>query len=354
MKKTLLATAIAGALGASAAQAATVYNQDGTQVDLYGNVQLAYRSEETRQADGSVDSEDQLFDNGTTLGVAAQHQVNPGLVAYLKLELDNWNSDELKSRARTGGGDTSYAGLKGNFGDVKVGSFDTLYDDWVKDPVDGSWYAGVTNATGTTYVPDTVGNDDREGDQLVYKSPMFGGLQFALGTQFKGDAETENGSDGSNASFFGGVHYVVGALDLAAVYDNLDTYDYTDYDAGSIYGVSAQYAFNDAFTLAGKVSRFDGNDDTQGNTDIGVDGTGVENSDMYAVKLNYAYSMGNIYGTYQYVKEDQGDNDESYNQVMLGADYSLTPSVTYFVETTMYDGADDVGDFVGTGLAYTF
>ena len=35
MKKTLLATAIAGALGVSAAaQAATVYDQDGTRLDL--------------------------------------------------------------------------------------------------------------------------------------------------------------------------------------------------------------------------------------------------------------------------------------------------------------------------------
>ncbi|WP_232774522.1 MULTISPECIES: hypothetical protein [Halomonadaceae] len=37
MKKTLLATAIIGAMGASAAaQAATIYNEDGTKVDLYG------------------------------------------------------------------------------------------------------------------------------------------------------------------------------------------------------------------------------------------------------------------------------------------------------------------------------
>lgn len=351
MKKTLLATAIAGALGASAAaQAATVYNQDGTQVDLYGNIQYAYISEDT--GDGH---DDQLADNGSTLGVAAQHQVNPGLVAYLKLELDGFAGDEMKSR-NYDGGDTAYAGMKGNFGDVKIGSYDVLIDDWVKDPVDGDWVAGVSNVSGGTYINNGVngGNDDREGDQLTYKSPMFGGLQFALGTQFKGSAEAEKANGGSNASFFGGVHYVVGALDMAAVYDNLATYDTDNYDAGDVYGVSAQYAFNDAFTLAGKVSRFDGNDDTQGNVAIGVENTGVESADLYAVKLNYAYGMGNIYGTYQYVKEDQGDNDESYNQYMVGADYSLTPSVTYFVEATGYDAENGVGDLVDTGLAYTF
>ncbi|MGO1534955.1 MAG: porin, partial [Halomonas sp.] len=41
MKKTLLATAIIGALGASAAaQAATVYDQDGTKLDVYGRIAM--------------------------------------------------------------------------------------------------------------------------------------------------------------------------------------------------------------------------------------------------------------------------------------------------------------------------
>ncbi|WP_136069267.1 porin [Modicisalibacter radicis] len=353
MKKTLLATAIAGAMCASAAQAATVYNQDGTQVDLYGNIQLGYISEDT----GS-DSEDQIFDNGSTLGIAAEHQVNPGLIAYLKLEIDGFSADEMKT-SQYDNGDTAYAGMKGNFGDVKLGSYDTLMDDWVKDPVDGSWYAGVNNSA--TYL--TGDNNDREGDQLTYKSPSFGGLQFAVGTQYKGDAETDNRiEDDSSASFFGGVKYTVGALDLALAYDNLGTYDGViadrdedgnvvnvendDFDAGEAYGLSAQYAMA-AWTLSAKYERFDGTDDT-------LALTGVENADMYAVKANYAYGMGNIYGTYQYVDEDRGDDDESLNQVMLGADYSLTPAVTYFVETTMYDQEDDEDDFVATGLAFTF
>lgn len=353
MKKTLLATAIAGALGASAAQAATVYNQDGTQVDLYGNVQIGYRS-----VDQGSESTDDIFDNGTTLGVAAQHQVNPGLVAYLKLELDGFKADELK-HSQYDSGDTAYAGMKGNFGDIKVGSYDVLIDDWVKDPVDGSWYAGVWNSShyiggvnGNANVNADYVNNDREGDQVRYVSPSFGGLQFSLGTQFKGDAEADNAAatntSGSSASFVGGAKYTVGALQLAAVYDNLDTYDYDyngqSYDAGDAYGLSAMYSMN-ALTLGAKWERYDGSNDTR-----------TDKSDMYAVKANYAYGMGNVYATYQYVDEQNNGNvsDETYNQVMLGADYSLTPAVTYFVESTMYDQSQDTGDFVATGLAYTF
>ncbi|MFO8044957.1 MAG: hypothetical protein R6U30_03705 [Halomonas sp.] len=48
MKKTLLATAIAGAIAATGmmattAQAATVYDQDGTKVDIYGRISMGVR-----------------------------------------------------------------------------------------------------------------------------------------------------------------------------------------------------------------------------------------------------------------------------------------------------------------------
>ena len=131
MKKTLLATAIAGALGASAAaQAATVYNQDGTQLDIYGNIQMAYYS--TKDGDGH--SEDELTDNGSTVGFSGQHIINPGLTGYFKAEFEH-NADEEKINGGINSGDQAYLGLKGNFGDFRVGSWDTLIDDWVQDPI---------------------------------------------------------------------------------------------------------------------------------------------------------------------------------------------------------------------------
>ena len=51
MKKTLLATAIVGALGASAAaQAATVYDQDGTRLDIYGRIAMGIAGGRTQPA----------------------------------------------------------------------------------------------------------------------------------------------------------------------------------------------------------------------------------------------------------------------------------------------------------------
>ena len=39
-KKTTLALAVSGLLGASAAQAAMVYDQDGTTLDIYGRISM--------------------------------------------------------------------------------------------------------------------------------------------------------------------------------------------------------------------------------------------------------------------------------------------------------------------------
>ncbi|MGO2501803.1 MAG: porin, partial [Cobetia marina] len=84
MKKTLLATAIAGAaaLAATSASAATVYNQDGTKLDIYGNVQIAYTYID--KLGGDPDSD--LTDNGSTFGAKGEHKINDDIVGYFKAE----------------------------------------------------------------------------------------------------------------------------------------------------------------------------------------------------------------------------------------------------------------------------
>lgn len=60
MKKTLLATAIVGALGASAAaQAATVYDQDGTRLDVYGRIAMGIEG-----GGPEFNSDNEAIDNG--------------------------------------------------------------------------------------------------------------------------------------------------------------------------------------------------------------------------------------------------------------------------------------------------
>ncbi|MDT8879779.1 porin [Halomonas saccharevitans] len=401
MKKTLLATAIAGALAASGAQAATVYNQDGTKLDLYGNLQLAYANTN----DASGESTDELADNGSTLGVAGEHVIYDGLTGYFKYEFEG-DADEIKGAGGLDTGDQAYFGLKGNFGDARIGSWDPLIDDWIQDPITNNEYFDVTDSNSGIL---NVGTADREGDKLQFMSPSFSGFQFAVGTQFKGDAEentftgTLDGVDSffaedeqfgddtkhtveadSNASFFGGVKYTAGAFSIAAAYDDLGNYDGTitnisgttvdangdevngnldedvsaDFDAGDQYGITVQYTI-DTLRLSAKIERF------ESDNDLTVD------TNYYALGARYGYGMGDIYGAYQYVDqnadtfsgiaadaidfdEDVELGDDNYNEFMIGATYNVSDAMYTFVEAAWYDRENDAGDGVAVGAVYLF
>lgn len=387
MKKTLLATAIAGAAFASAgAQAATIYNEDGTKLDLYGNIQVAYKNIETAQsavnAAGDVvyagtEGEDELFDNGSTVGFAGEHLITRNLKGYFKAEFEH-DVDEAKTAGGLNTGDQAYTGLKGNFGDLRVGSWDPLIDDWIQDPISNNEYFDVSDTN-----QNIVGLSDREGNKVSYTSPSFSGFQFAVGTQFEGDAENFEDSDvfgdgdvykksDSNASFFGGAKYTAGAFSIAAVYDNLDNYDGNygtqdaagnvtsndDYDAGEQYGITAQYTV-DTLRLALKLERFEAGDDV------------IEDVNYYGFGARYGYGMGDIYGSYQYVDvggdsfldtasdglnhgEFPNDGGDSYNEVILGATYNVSDAMYTFVEGGLYDRKDDVDDGVAVGAVYLF
>nr|WP_298250888.1 porin [uncultured Halomonas sp.] len=350
MKKTLLATAIAGTMVASGAQAATVYNQDGTKLDIYGNIQIAYYS-----IDQGPDTTDELTDNGTTFGFAAEHEINPGLTGYLKLELDDMKADEMKTAGRDSG-DQAYVGLKGNFGDVRVGSYDQLIDDWIQDPITNNEGFDVSDSTSE------IGYGGiRETDKVTYTSPVFSGFQFALGTQYKGDAEDENLDDSGSASAFGGLKYTAGAFSVAAVYDNLENFQYIDANGnvesvGDQYGVTFQYTI-DTLRLAAKYERFEGDTDD------------IIDTDFYALGARYGYGMGDIYGAYQYVDvggegiseidannrpNDTGNDEDNRNEVIIGATYNISDAMYTWAEAAWRDQDGDAGDGVGVGVTYLF
>ncbi|WP_431025723.1 porin [Halomonas sp. H5] len=336
MKKTLLATAIAGAMGLSAAsaQAATVYNQDGTKLDLYGNIQLAYYSVDA----GIGGNVDEIADNGSTIGVAGEHVINPGLVGYFKAEWEH-DADEEKTAGGINTGDQAYLGLRGDFGDVRLGSYDALIDDWIQDPITNNEFFDVSDSSTEANLVGVGGIN--EGDKVTYTSPVFGGFQFALGTQYKGEAEAENVTDSGNASFFAGARYTVGAFSIAAVYDDLDNFADAFQNNGNFgeqYGVTAQYTI-DSLRLAAKVEHFDSDF-----VDADVD--------LYALSARYGYGMGDVYGAYQYV-DNEAEADER-NEVVLGATYNISDAMYTFVEGAVRDRDHDEGDGVAVGVTYLF
>ncbi|MDH2372950.1 porin [Cobetia sp. 3AK] len=346
MKKTLLATAIAGAaaLAATSASAATVYNQDGTKLDIYGNVQLAYGYVD--QLGGDPESE--LGDNGSTFGAKGEHKINDDIVGYFKAE---WEYDADESKGTGNGlndGDQSYVGAKGSFGDARIGSWDQLMDDWIQDPISNNEYFDLTDSSSNISDGTDTTSQTREGNKLQYMSPVMGGLQFAVGSNFEGDGESENVTDSNQASFFAGAKYTVGGFSIAGVYDNLDQFEATNgSDIGDQYGITGQYTV-DALRIAVKAERFAGEED---DTDV----------DYYGIGARYGYGMGDVYGGYQYVDAEDNstlasDNggDDSFNEFNLGVTYNISSAMYTYIEYAQYDRSGDDGDGAAVGIYYGF
>ncbi|MFP4147509.1 MAG: porin, partial [Halorhodospira sp.] len=121
MKK-LSTTALMIATGmASSAQAADFEVNSTTTLEVFGAVELKYGTRDKIDEQGDTSSTSDLEDNGSVVGVGAEHRFASGLTAYAAAEFaysvlgDKEDDDESFSR------DESYFGLRGDFGDVRAG-----------------------------------------------------------------------------------------------------------------------------------------------------------------------------------------------------------------------------------------
>ena len=139
MKKTLLATAVIGALGASAAaQAATVYDQDGTRLDVYGRIAMGIEGggPEFNSDNEAIDNSAEFVDVFSRLGLRMSQEVTSDLTAFGRLE---WRFDGDENTTDGGFNELrqSYLGLQSKqYGTFQAGNFDSFYSQFVSQPFD--------------------------------------------------------------------------------------------------------------------------------------------------------------------------------------------------------------------------
>lgn len=163
MKKTILAIAIP-ALFASAANAAVVYDKDGTSFDIYGRVQANYY--------GEHDDTDAELVGSSRLGWSGKVGLNNTWSGIAKTEwqVSAENSDNKFNSRHI------YVGLDGTqYGKIIFGQTDTAFYD-VLEPTD------IFNEWGD------VGNfyDGRQEGQIIY-SNTFGGFKGKVSYQTNDD-----------------------------------------------------------------------------------------------------------------------------------------------------------------------
>src|SRR5690554_6509349 len=214
MKKTLLATAIAGALGVTAAaQAATVYDQDGTKVDIYGRIAMGIAGGGPEYAGSTYqDNGAEFVDAYSRLGLRLQHMVSSDLTAFGHLEWrfsadqDGSNNTDFDSFSETR---QAYLGLRSNsWGIIQAGNFDSFYNQSVSAPFDVYIDRGLEFAGHPT---------QSRGDSIGYITPNLSGFQVFLQAKHYSDRGEGTGSERDEEIVAqGGVVYEVGGLRLAA------------------------------------------------------------------------------------------------------------------------------------------
>lgn len=345
MKKTLLATAIAGALGASAAaQAATVYDQDGTQLIVNGRIALGIQG-----GGPEYNDDDELIDNGaefmnlfSRLGLSMSHDISRDLRAFGRVEWrftgDERDTDSGFSEVRH-----SYIGLESaGFGTVMAGNYDSFYNSQVAAPFDVYLNRGLEFSRGQG------GQLHARGDSIGYITPDLQGFTAFISAKHHDDRGEVEPTRGSEIVTQGGVKYETGPLRLALGYVDDSRVDVpagasdadrtrTPGNEEMLYGATASYAISDAFSARLGYETRDDNEDFGG----GYDTWG----------LGMTYAMGQWAFNADLYRVDEDADDDTRTAWAAGAYYKLSSNFDVLTELHQADQGtvtafNDDGDLI--------
>lgn len=332
-KKTTLALGVCGLLGASAAQAAMVYDQDGTSLDIYGRIAMGF---EGGGAKNGVDNGEEFRNFGSRLRITAGHQITTDLRAFARVEW-RFTGDERNQNSGFDEVRNSYLGLESKqFGTFMAGNYNSFYDNYVMVPFD-------------VYVEDGYefagGGLQARGDSIGYKTPEMNGFQAVISAKHfseRGLTEAEQSDEGSVIATQGGVVYETGPARLALGYVE-DTVRGGG-NGETRFGATGAFVVTDAFSArVGYETRSD-ND---------VHGGGF---DKIGVGATFAIDSWKFFADYYNIDLDSASSDR--NAWALGSMYNLTKNFDMFLELNdaNLDAVNDYEDdlYYALGARYHF
>ncbi|MEZ7008213.1 porin [Aeromonas sp. S13(2024)] len=349
MKKTILAIAIP-ALFASAANAAVIYDKDGTTFDVYGRVQANYY--------GEHDDTDGELIGSSRLGWSGKVALNNTWSGIAKTE---WQVAAENSDKGSDGKSSKfdarhiYAGFDGTqYGKIIFGQTDTAFYD-VLEPTD------IFNEWGD------AGNfyDGRQEGQVIY-SNTFGGFKGKVSYQTNDDVAvkiTDVGQKVKEDAIFGSDVKRKKAYAVAAGYD----FDFgLGFNAGYAYSdlqnkvngqtgkkdewaVGAHYAIN-GFYFAGVYTEGEVKNKSLGLKD---DGRGYElaasyNVDAWTFLAGYNFKEGKANA-----QAAGSTYKDLVDETLLGVQYAFTPKLKAYTEYKI-QGIEKHDDEWTVALQYNF
>ena len=316
MKKTLAAL-IVSAFAASAANAAVVYDNEGTKVELNGSLRLimekADKKEYDRAGKSTKKTNSALRNAGSRFGITVKHNLDNDFYALGRLE---FRFDDTDSRDEFGRlyAKRAYVGLGSKAtGDITFGRQLTIADD-LSQAVDYE-YGFIPKGK---YIP-TAGTG-----VIRYDYKGIEGLQLSANYNFgqKNDEKGKALDPAIKNAFALGALYTAGDLDARFAYGhtNLET-NATYKHRVDGFLASLGYKFGD-FKLTGDF----------GYAHVKFDDA---KTNKFYVSPGFAYQVtpaSQVYGNYLYERvKGEADKDKTHG-FLLGADYKLHKQVVLFVE----------------------
>ena len=213
MKKTLCALAVGATLFTPALAMAA-------DVKVYGraHVSLDYLD------DGKDYNEVGLSSNASRLGFKAEQKLENGMTVFGQVEQEiNFASGEKDSKGVNFATRDTFVGLKGDFGQARVGRFDSPFKV-ARGPVNffGDMVGDIRNVTRAD-----MKFDERNENTIEYKSPKFGGgfnvlaaVSMHSNKNIAKDANGEGVED--NKAYDLALTYKEGPVDFAAAYERYE------------------------------------------------------------------------------------------------------------------------------------
>ncbi len=224
MQKQAIAIAVAGALAAPALTMA----QSTSTVQVYGSLYLEYSFLNQDRANNGVDAAnaDILQTPGSSLGFRGEEKLGGNLSAWFQCE------STADVRGVTAGGfcsRNSAVGLKGGFGNLFVGVWDTPFKRTLAAGNVGGRTSGIFGTAFLLGVNSTTTTDGaspgvfirRQRDLISYDSPRFGGFQVlgAFSSTNSSTATTGTSASAKPRIWSLAGSYKAGALDVGASYE---------------------------------------------------------------------------------------------------------------------------------------
>ena len=342
MKKSILALAVASVAMSSVASAATVYDKDGTSLEMYGRVQAVVYS--NHASDYGANSYD---DTGLTasgrLGFNMRTQLNDSIAAFANAEWDvadgNGDDDSFNNRRIYVGTDFgTYGKLQaGRFEDAiywNVTSYSDVYEDW-------GCYG-------------QFGDADKRDGMIMYSWSGYG-VNFMATYGTAKDAQTVEGAWAADET-----------LDLDNAYAVALGYTTPDVLFGPI-SINVGYGSANVQNNAINGGDFDSYDNyaaslAWGSIDVGPyiaavwnmrDFNMVNSAKDYTVQgveavVAYGFENGvSIRTGYQWVNNDEDNGKSVDGQIIpVYVNYNVTPNFNVWAEARFDVGTDDEFDTI--------